>query len=607
MNKILENYLRVVTDYNGNENKNFTCPICGDDYEQAKITGYKIRCFGSCNKSYSLIELAALINQGEEAGIRHIEESLGLKINKDVVLKRFLKECSNEFNIKSANTLSVEQYLNNRFVDAGVIDRFGIGIFTQRVRSLFNELELEMIGVLNHCKLAEGTCIVHPINDCGKDTSLIFQVYNGSTWEYRKPKGKGYYMFDEGIEEVYLTEGIYDYYSLKAIGLNAYCLFGVSLPNMVKERLIGAKKVITAFDNDEAGKELTRKVASVYKGNLFKVQLKDHKDMNDLHIKLGIEKFENYVRSNQISVSKGNKLKGAKVVTKKSESTDNKGFVKAIIDKLDVFEDEVLGLYMKYQVGEVIKYTPIKSNDFRNFLVLSFQQMYRDDMSEKELKEALLNIEPNLELKKIPIKFSNRIAFQDDEIHVDLCRDDLKTVLINKDGWKLSDDFNPRFIKRAHQSEQVIPNDKFIKGSLKSLLKLFPNLTENEIIMLIAVITTAFIEEIPKPILAINGGRGSAKSTLMRVVQQIIDPSKLPSLNQPRTEKDLTEQLEKMYFVYYDNLDGVKPWFIRGITVAATGGGSLRRKLYTDNQSVIFRYVRNVGISSIALIGLGFP
>ena len=43
----------------------------------------------------------------------------------------------------------------------------------------------------------------------------------------------------------------------------------------------------------------------------------------------------------------------------------------------------------------------------------------------------------------------------------------------------------------------------------------------------------------PYPILVIHGEQGSAKSTLARIIRQLIDPQTAPLLAEPRSTRDL--------------------------------------------------------------------
>jgi hypothetical protein len=55
------------------------------------------------------------------------------------------------------------------------------------------------------------------------------------------------------------------------------------------------------------------------------------------------------------------------------------------------------------------------------------------------------------------------------------------------------------------------------------------------------------------------------------------------------------------YVVYFDNLSSIKQWLSDILCRACTGQGFTKRKLYTDEDSVIFQFRRCIGVNGIVL------
>ncbi|XMB85849.1 toprim domain-containing protein [Mycoplasmatota bacterium WC44] len=605
---VFKKYLTKISDFtftNGEvKHKNFTCPICGEDYKQASYKDGYVRCYGSCSKSYGLIGLAQAINDSsKEEAVKSISVICNLEVSESKIVEGFIGKCHKTLDTNGPLTKAVLDYLFSRLITIETIKEELIGILDLDTYSSFNVLELEILGIKGFVKNHEDKFIIFPIRDNGQLKSFILRKFSneGEVGDYVKPKGTASYMMDGSTDEVCLCEGVMDYYSLKNEYSSVWCLLGVALPKVIKERLKEVKTVITAFDNDKAGDKLQKHLLRSFSGDVFKIQLPEAKDINDMHIELGNDKFKKYIEENKVEVPN----KSSYVITKETNKKI-RGFNGRLLNEIESYYDDVYGLYVKYTLNDEIKFLPINSSEFKEFIVYKYQQVEKENLTENNLKKIMVNITPHLRMDSIKVKLANRVAMIDNVIYYDLSRNDKKYVVINKGGWKIVDDFKPLFINKAHQLEQVLPVIDESNSALKELLYLFPNLSDEQKILLLSTITTAFIPSIARPILSITGGRGSGKSFMGELCKKIIDPSKLENLSQSRSEKGMIQDLENNYYVYYDNLDSVPKWFINRLCVACTGGGESRRKLFSDNEIVIFKYKRSVSLSSINKVGIGY-
>ncbi|HEX2409386.1 MAG TPA: hypothetical protein VHJ38_19455 [Nitrososphaeraceae archaeon] len=98
-----------------------------------------------------------------------------------------------------------------------------------------------------------------------------------------------------------------------------------------------------------------------------------------------------------------------------------------------------------------------------------------------------------------------------------------------------------------------------------------------------------------------HGEQGSAKSTLQKLIKMLVDPSTVRTLTFPRDINELVQQLSHYYVAYYDNVSYIKEWISDVFCRAATGGGFSKRKLYTDDEDIIYNFKRCIGINGINL------
>ena len=99
--------------------------------------------------------------------------------------------------------------------------------------------------------------------------------------------------------------------------------------------------------------------------------------------------------------------------------------------------------------------------------------------------------------------------------------------------------------------------------------------------------------------LILHGEKGSAKSTLQTLIKLLVDPGKpvLLTIHNDRTE--FIQQLGHNYVAYYDNVKNAPGWLSDEACKAVTGVGNTKRKLYSDDDDVVYEYRRCLGFNGI--------
>ena len=83
----------------------------------------------------------------------------------------------------------------------------------------------------------------------------------------------------------------------------------------------------------------------------------------------------------------------------------------------------------------------------------------------------------------------------------------------------------------------------------------------------------------------------------------LVDPSGALTLAFPRSMAEMVQQLSHNFITYYDNVSIIKDWLSDVLCRAATGTGFTKRQLYTDDDDILYEFIRSVGISAIHLPG----
>jgi hypothetical protein len=101
------------------------------------------------------------------------------------------------------------------------------------------------------------------------------------------------------------------------------------------------------------------------------------------------------------------------------------------------------------------------------------------------------------------------------------------------------------------------------------------------------------------PVLTVLGRQGSAKSTAQKILRNIVDPSSVPLRSAPRDEHNLYIDAISGWVIALDNLSSIPPWLSDALSRLSTGGGFSTRRLYTDQDQILFSALRPIALNGI--------
>ena len=242
---------------------------------------------------------------------------------------------------------------------------------------------------------------------------------------------------------------------------------------------------------------------------------------------------------------------------------------------------------------------PLRSRKFGRFITrLNFEKTGKPP-SKSELKETLDLCEA-LALFDGPVReVHTRIAFHEGAIYIDLANDLYEQAKITKGGYEvISSKLSPvRFIRTPRMAPMCRPEPG---GSLLHLRDFINAEDDSDWILIVAWLIGALHPSGPFPILLLQGEQGSAKSTIARLLIDLIDPSTIPLCTSPRSERDLFIAASKTRVMSFDNLSGISDQLSDAFCRMATGGGLATRSLFTDDSEKLFNSKRPVIINGIA-------
>ncbi len=128
------------------------------------------------------------------------------------------------------------------------------------------------------------------------------------------------------------------------------------------------------------------------------------------------------------------------------------------------------------------------------------------------------------------------------------------------------------------------------------LLKKYLNLDAVSVTLFIAWLTyTLAHPKVPRSkyvILVLQGGQGSGKSVLCKIIMLLLDPSIVGVQLMPTNPKDFSIAAQNSHVLCYDNIREFKQSMSDVLCMASTGGAMASRQLYSDaDQSVLYMHV----------------
>jgi hypothetical protein len=128
-------------------------------------------------------------------------------------------------------------------------------------------------------------------------------------------------------------------------------------------------------------------------------------------------------------------------------------------------------------------------------------------------------------------------------------------------------------------------------------------LTPPDRLLLACWLVAALVPDIPHPLVAFQGPKGSSKSTSARLLRMLLDPTRDGLNSAPRSDRDFTVNTVNRWLLTYDNVSTVPAWWSDLLCQTSTGGTKAMRQLYTTSGEALFDLRRVVVLTSIPPIG----
>jgi Toprim domain len=212
----------------------------------------------------------------------------------------------------------------------------------------------------------------------------------------------------------------------------------------------------------------------------------------------------------------------------------------------------------------------IKSKGFERWLRQQFYKATKKGVNSTALSTALSTLDAMARYEGAEREVALRVAGHDGKIYLDLCDAEWRVVEIDNKGWRLVDNAPVRFFRRKGMKPLPLP----VEGGKIETLKKYINVKDRaDFVLVVSWLLAALNPRGPYPVLDVTGEAGSAKSTLLALLRNLVDPNKTDLRAPPREERDLFIAAGNSWVLSYDNLSWLPDWQSDAFARLATGGG----------------------------------
>lgn len=244
--------------------------------------------------------------------------------------------------------------------------------------------------------------------------------------------------------------------------------------------------------------------------------------------------------------------------------------------------------------GQIVSMSGKKESEVSMYLTYRMIKLGKPIPKDNALKSVIKGLEVVGKFEGDEIRLFNRVGYLDDAIYYDLGNEN--AVRITGGGWQVVE-CPPVFKRYTHQKVQVTPVPS---GKLDRIFEFINHKPEDRLLISVYLVTS-LIPNIPHPLLYVYGDHGGAKTSCCIKIKSVIDPSTTDVLLLNNKRDEIIRNLKQYYSAVYDNISYISTETSDLFCISSTGGGMDKRKLYTDEDSMIMSFKHCVILNGLKL------
>lgn len=262
----------------------------------------------------------------------------------------------------------------------------------------------------------------------------------------------------------------------------------------------------------------------------------------------------------------------------------------------DLFHCTMDVAYADVQVNGHRETWQVRSKGFRHWLTRRYYEATGGAPGTEALNSAFSIIEARSCFEGPRRKVHLRVGELNGKLYLDLCNDTWNAVEIGSDGWRIVDEPPVRFRRTPGMQPLPIPEPG---GSIELLRQYLNVRKESDFVLVVAWVLAALRNHGPYPVLVLSGEQGAAKSTFTAMLRSLIDPNTALIRALPRLDHEFFIAANNGHVLAYDNLSVLSAGISDTLCRLSTGGGFSVRRLYSDQEEVLFEAARPMILNGI--------
>jgi CHC2-type zinc finger protein len=240
----------------------------------------------------------------------------------------------------------------------------------------------------------------------------------------------------------------------------------------------------------------------------------------------------------------------------------------------------------------------LRSERFRTFLARIYYRATGYNCGRDAIQQALELCQSRAQFDGEKRSLSNRTAWSDGKILIDMGTDDWSAIEITESRWRIVRLQQPPFRRFVHMKPLPLPAQG---GSIQEVLLFLTLRDEGSKVLICIWLPSMLIPEIPRPCLIFHGLQGSGKTFSGELLRGLVDPSATPTLNLPKDNTELVRILDHHALPVFDNLSSLPRTASDTLCRAVSGCGFVKRELYTDDDDIPYFFNRSFILNGISL------
>ncbi|MCP4474831.1 MAG: hypothetical protein GY821_09775 [Gammaproteobacteria bacterium] len=394
---------------------------------------------------------------------------------------------------------------------------------------------------------------------------------------------------------VIIPEGEWCCDHLAALGIITTTSGGTSSANSVDWQPLSGRKIVVWPDNDDHGIKYANSIADVLHN------LGCHVSIIDISVLRLPDKGDvvDWLQSNPKATCndllslKRDKYQPTKDKPERSRLASK--LIEFVKQRYELFHDANSQVYTQNkQTGHT---TQLSRDHFKTLLLAEYYTQTKQTVSDAAVKEALSTLKGLALTEETAHTVYIRAAIHEGIYYLDLGEAGLsRAIAIHVGHWEVIDKPPVKFLR----TNAMLPLPEPEPGGDMTLLWQLVNVPAEARLL----VTTFFIDSLrvdtPCPILELSGYHGTAKSTTQELLRRVIDPSSCNLRGEADNIDDLFVSASKNWVISRENITHLKAKQQDALCIIATGGGHVKRELYTDDSEHVIAVKRPIILNGVS-------